>query len=107
MTGIINLLPMNFISVSNVDGNTSNQIRVTAVPNSYDIIPVRNQILELDLVNTNKSQISINFGAPLFNGYEIIKYNLYYDDNLNGIYTKKSLENLSSVSSLNFKIFDF
>ena len=52
MTGIINLLPMNFISVSNVDGNTSNQIRVTAVPNSYDIIPVRNQVLQLDLVNT-------------------------------------------------------
>ena len=52
MTGIINLLPMNFISVSNVDGNTSNQIRVTVVPNSYDIIPVRNQVLQLDLVNT-------------------------------------------------------
>ena len=52
MTGIISLLPMNFISVSNVDGNTSNQIRVTVVPNSYDIIPVRNQVLQLDLINT-------------------------------------------------------
>ena len=51
--GIINLLPMNFLTVSNVDGSSSTQIRVTAIPNSFDIIPVRNQILELDLVNTS------------------------------------------------------
>ncbi len=50
--GIINLLPMNFLTVSNVDGASSTQVRVTAIPNSFDIIPVRNQILELDLVNT-------------------------------------------------------
>ena len=44
---------MNFLTVSNVDGSSSTQIRVTAIPNSFDIIPVRNQILELDLVNTS------------------------------------------------------
>ena len=51
-TGIIEILPMNFLSVSNVDGVTSTRVRITAIPDSYDIIPVRNQILELDLVNT-------------------------------------------------------
>ena len=42
-----------FISaVSNVDGASSTQIRITAIPNSNDVVPVRNQILEIDLVNT-------------------------------------------------------
>ena len=42
-----------FISaVSNVDGASSTQIRVTVIPNSNDVVPVRNQILEIDLVNT-------------------------------------------------------
>ena len=38
--------------ISNVDGATSTQIRVTAIPSSNDIVPVRNQILEIDLVNS-------------------------------------------------------
>ena len=50
--GIINILPMNFLSVSNVDGTSSTRVRITAIPESYDVIPVRNQILEIDLVNT-------------------------------------------------------
>ena len=37
---------------SNVDGESSTQIRVTAIPKSNDVVPVRNQILEIDLVNT-------------------------------------------------------
>ena len=43
---------MNFAAVSNVDGSVSKRVRMTAIPDSYDIVPVRNQILELDLVNT-------------------------------------------------------
>ena len=39
-------------AISNVDGAVSTQIRITVIPNSYDIIPVRNQILELDTVNS-------------------------------------------------------
>tara|TARA_E500000081_G_scaffold5384_1_gene6215 strand:- start:203 stop:442 length:240 start_codon:yes stop_codon:yes gene_type:complete len=38
--------------VSDIDGASSTQIRVTAIPKSNDVIPVRNQILEIDLVNT-------------------------------------------------------
>ena len=42
-----------FISaISNVDGVASTRIRVTVLPNSNDVVPVRNQILEIDLVNT-------------------------------------------------------
>ncbi len=55
--GIISLEPMNFYQISNVDGLASTKIRITAIPDSYDIIPVRNQILELDLVNTKISAI--------------------------------------------------
>ena len=42
-----------FISaISNVDGESSTKIRITAIPKSNDVVPVRNQILEIDLVNT-------------------------------------------------------
>ena len=40
-------------SVSNVDGSASTQFRLTVLPDSNDIIPVRNQLLEIDTVNTN------------------------------------------------------
>ena len=44
---------MNFLSISNVNGVSSSKVFVNAIPDSYDIAPVRNQILELDLVSTN------------------------------------------------------
>ena len=44
--------PDSGIKVSDVDGVSSTQIRITAIPNSNDVVPVRNQILEIDLVNT-------------------------------------------------------
>ena len=43
---------INITSVANVDGASSNDIRITAVPESKDIVPVRNQILEIDFTNT-------------------------------------------------------
>ena len=50
--GKITLDAIMISAVSNVDGAVSTQIRVTVIPNSYDIIPVRNQILELDTLNS-------------------------------------------------------
>ena len=50
--GVVSINALKITAVSNVDGNISTQIRVTAIPNSNDVIPVRNQILEIDLVNT-------------------------------------------------------
>jgi hypothetical protein len=43
---------LNITAVSNVDGASSTKIRVTVLPKSNDIVPVRNQILEIDTVNS-------------------------------------------------------
>ena len=68
VNGIVTIFPINISSVSNVDGLTSKQIRITAIPDSYDIVPVRNQILELDLVNTRISA-SVDATASTGVGY--------------------------------------
>ena len=52
-TGQIILTSANITSISNVDGATSTQIRVFAIPNSNDIAPVRNQVLEIDTSNSS------------------------------------------------------
>jgi hypothetical protein len=39
-------------TISDVDGAASSIIRITASPDSNDIVPVRNQILEIDFVNS-------------------------------------------------------
>ena len=51
-TGEIILTSANITSISNVDGATSTQIRVFAIPNSNDVAPVRNQVLEIDTTNS-------------------------------------------------------
>ncbi len=50
--GTVSINSVKITAVSDVDGATSTQIRVTAIPSSNDVIPVRNQILEVDLVNS-------------------------------------------------------
>ena len=39
-------------SADDVDGVASTQIRITALPDSKDIVPLRNQLLEIDFINT-------------------------------------------------------
>ena len=51
-TGSIKVNAINVTSLSDIDGASSTVIRITADPSSKDIVPDRNQILELDLVNT-------------------------------------------------------
>ena len=51
-TGLVSVNPIYITSVSNVDDNASTAIRITATPNSNDIISKRNQIVEIDLINT-------------------------------------------------------
>ena len=51
-TGEIKINPVNITSVLDVDGSSSDEIRITVTPDSQDIIPVRNQIIEIDLTNT-------------------------------------------------------
>ena len=50
--GKITIGSVNITTISNVDGASSSIIRITAIPDSLDIVPVRNQILEIDFVNT-------------------------------------------------------
>ena len=50
--GTVSINSVKITAVSDVDGETSNNIRITTIPSSNDIVPVRNQILEIDLVNS-------------------------------------------------------
>ena len=51
-TGLISVNPVYITSVSNVDNNVSTAIRLTASPASTDIVGKRNQIIEIDIINT-------------------------------------------------------
>ena len=52
-TGKIILTSANITSISNVDGASSTQIRITVTPNSNDVVPVRNQVLSIDTSNSS------------------------------------------------------
>ena len=54
-TGEIILTSANITSISNVDGAASTRIRVFAIPSSNDVVPVRNQVLEIDTANSTIS----------------------------------------------------
>ena len=51
-TGEIILTSAHITSISNVDGAASTVIRVTTIPSSNDIVPVRNQVLSIDVANS-------------------------------------------------------
>ena len=50
--GVVTITSVLITGVSSVDGAASTRFRMTAIPNSTDIVPVRNQILEIDTTNT-------------------------------------------------------
>jgi hypothetical protein len=52
INGLISVNPIYITTVSNVDDNVSTSIRITASPSSVDIVSKRNQIIEIDLINT-------------------------------------------------------
>jgi len=52
INGKITINAIIITGIGEVDGTSSSIIRITALPNSNDITPVRNQILEIDLINT-------------------------------------------------------
>ena len=52
-TGAITLNSMNIVSISNIDGAASTVIQLTVVPSSNDVVPVRDQIVEMDIANSN------------------------------------------------------
>ena len=52
-TGKVAINSIHITSVDVVDGQASTQIRITAIPSSKDIVPLRNQVLEIDFTNTS------------------------------------------------------
>ena len=52
-TGQITLNSLNIASISNIRGSASTVIELTVKPNSNDVVPVRNQILEIDTANSS------------------------------------------------------
>ena len=51
--GSVKVNSITMTNIEDVDGASSTQVRFTAVPDSKDIVAVRNQILEIDFVNTS------------------------------------------------------
>ena len=53
LTGQITINSLNVTSITNIRGSASTVIELTVQPSSNDIVPVRNQIVELDVANSN------------------------------------------------------
>ena len=51
-TGEIALNSLNVASISNIRGATSTVVEITVTPDSNDIVPVRDQIVEIDVTNS-------------------------------------------------------
>ena len=66
--GLIKIGSIAITGVGFVDDTSSSQIRVTALPRSNDITPVRNQILEIDFKNTTITS-SVDATATTGKGY--------------------------------------
>ena len=62
-TGQITLNSLNIASISNIRGATSTVVELTVTPNSNDVVPVRDQIVEIDIANS-----TINVTADSFVG---------------------------------------
>ena len=52
-TGDVVLNSLNISSIENIRGAASTVIELTVSPNSNDIVPVRNQVLSIDVANSN------------------------------------------------------
>ena len=51
-TGQITLNSLNITAVSNIRGATATAVELTIIPNSNDIVPVRNTIVQVDIANS-------------------------------------------------------
>ena len=60
-TGQITINSLNVSSISNIRGNTSTVIELTVTPSSNDVVPVRNQIVEIDVANSNVTVVEDTF----------------------------------------------
>ena len=67
--GKIVLNSLNVTSVGNVDGATSTAVRLTVIPNSVDVVPVRNQVLQIDETNTTVTVTADDYDTTSGIGY--------------------------------------
>ena len=68
--GIIKITSVLITSVSNVDGAASTRFRITVLPKSNDVVPVRNQLLEIDTTNTTVTS-NVDATATTGKGYTV------------------------------------
>ena len=59
--GQITINSLNISSISNIRGESSSVIEITATPSSNDVVPVRNQIVEIDIANSNITVVEDTF----------------------------------------------
>ena len=62
-TGAITINSLSVLSVENIRGSVSSKIELTVVPSSNDVVPVRDQIIEIDTANS-----SVTVAADTFVG---------------------------------------
>lgn len=68
-TGVVTITDLFITSLSNIDGASTTTLRVTVQPSSYDVISVRNQVLEIDLSNTKVTAVADNYEENAGVGY--------------------------------------
>mgnify|MGYP003304286387 FL=1 len=67
-TGQVTLTSVNIASVSNIRGSASSVVELTVKPNSNDIIPVRDQILQIDVANSSVTVETDSFASGTSDG---------------------------------------
>ena len=67
-TGQVTLTSLNIASISNIRGSASTVIELTVNPNSNDVIPVRDQILQIDVANSSVTVETDSFASGTSDG---------------------------------------
>ena len=67
-TGQITLTSLNIASISNIRGSASTVIELTVNPRSNDVIPVRDQILQIDVANSSVTVETDSFASGTSDG---------------------------------------
>ena len=61
LSGAITIDSLNIATITNIGGTTSTIIQLTVTPSSNDVVPVRDQIVEIDVANSNITVIADSF----------------------------------------------
>ena len=67
-TGQVTLTSLNIASISNIRGSASSKIEITVNPNSNDVIPVRDQILQIDVAKSSVTVETDSFASGTSDG---------------------------------------